>query len=160
MLEIDIKPYKVTVQFKNRRGFWTDMFTCQANKPFTDEEIYGLVKAPTCYNTYPIDKGVPKIRVVSSKGNQLVCSKSVDFMVELDQANLVSGLYECSSNPLIYNLNGHTSFMSYKSLCYQFENRLGIRKAVKRKPDPRDRFLNIWDVYFNDKTKATYVLYK
>lgn len=161
MLELNVKPRKVTVQIMNRRGFWTDVLTSNSHEPFVDDVIYGLVSAPTSHKIYRSERGIPKTRVLSGKGKQLISSTSLDFMIALDVANLVSGQYPENKETIIYNMIGHDRFSDGKEeLQQQFELRDGIRKATKRKPDKDVMFINIWDVLFNDGSKATYVLYR
>lgn len=161
MLELNVKPRKVTVQIMNRRGFWTDVFTSNSHEPFADDVIYGLVSAPTSYKIYHLERGIPKTRILSGKGKQLISSTSLDFMIALDNANLVSGQYLKDKEIVIYNMIGHDRFSNGKEeLQQQFELRNGIRKATKRKPDKDVKCIHIWDVLFNDSSKATYVLYK
>ena len=161
MLELNVKPREVAVQIMNRRGFWTDVFTSNSHEPFTDNVIYGLISVPTSHKIYCSERGIPKTRILSGKGKQLISSTSLDFMIALDNANLVSGQYLESKGAIIYNMIGHDRFFNGKEgLQQQFELRNGIRKATKRKPDKDVKCIHIWDVLFNDGSKATYVLYR
>lgn len=152
MLELEIKPYVVKFQRQTKAGKWIGLYELRSEAVLTDTEL--CIKAE---NEQKL-RG-QNIRVLSSRGNQILTTCALGFYYKLRFANLISVKLADKPDPIMLSQN-NILFKPYTELQSIIQANKGIRKAKLRKFTAEDGFLFVYNVTFNNGETCSVTCYR
>lgn len=179
MFEIDVKPRLVTLEehrrFKVGKDKWEWRWVAvreysSNERPFTLKELANLMNSYICNNfnhhisstMYGVridGSTINGVRFVTSRHNQLVSDKSLDFITLLDTTDLGIACFrkdKDSVNEKLLFAQNNPAFLSFTELQNKFLEHQGIKNVRFYPVNEYDNFADCSLVTFNDGTEMTF----
>lgn len=151
MLELEIKPYVVKFQRQTKAGKWIDLYEIKSEAVLTEWDLCGKALKEERLRGQ-------NIRILSSRGNQILTTCALGFYHTLSCANLISVKLADKSDPIMLSRN-NILFKPYAELQSIIQANKGICKAKRRKSVAEDGFLSVYNVTFNNGETCSVACY-